>query len=162
MVHNVLTITVSIPPWYTVLTITLSLHGTQCISHQCFYPSMVHSVLTITLSLHGTQCISHHCFYPSVVHSVLTITLFVYPRYTTTKDNPQTVYALVLKWPSSQLVLGAPVPSAGTTVTLLGYKGPQFQWSAGGAGGMVITVPMLSVNDVPCLWAWVFKLTAVA
>ncbi|XP_076453793.1 alpha-L-fucosidase-like [Babylonia areolata] len=82
--------------------------------------------------------------------------------YTTRKDSPTTVYAMALKWPSGQLLLGAPAPSSGTVVTLLGYRGPQFQWSKSEGGGMVVEVPPLSISDVPCLWAWVFKLTQVA
>ena len=81
-------------------------------------------------------------------------------RYTIQKGYPDTVYALVLKWPKGQLHLGAPVPTSGTLVTLLGYAEP-FKWSVSGGSGMIIDIPPLSVTEVPCLWAWVFKLTHV-
>jgi hypothetical protein len=36
------------------------------------------------------------------------------------------VYAILLEWPADNMVkLGAPITSAGTTVTMLGYKKPK-------------------------------------
>ncbi|KAK7090733.1 alpha-L-fucosidase-like [Littorina saxatilis] len=80
--------------------------------------------------------------------------------YTTRSDAPHVVYAMSLKWPKGQLVLGAPMVNSQTSVTLLGYDKP-FNWTAPASVGMVIDVPSLSVNDIPCLWAWVFELRNV-
>ncbi|XP_077864266.1 alpha-L-fucosidase-like, partial [Saccoglossus kowalevskii] len=71
------------------------------------------------------------------------------------------VYAIVLNWPSSNyLVLGTPVTSPKTTVNMLGYS-PPLLWKQTATAGMNITMPNLSVNAMPCKWAWVLKLTNV-
>ncbi|XP_041348085.1 alpha-L-fucosidase-like [Gigantopelta aegis] len=78
--------------------------------------------------------------------------------YTSKKDN---VYAIVLSWPTEDtLVLGAPTPSESTTVSLLGYQS-KFTWKKGSTGGMQIDIPPISINNMPCKWAWVFKLTGL-
>ena len=82
------------------------------------------------------------------------------PRYTSTKASPGTVYALVLKWPNQKLILGAPLPSVRTVVTLLGHS-EQLAWSGRPEGGIMVDIPRLSINDIPCLWAWVFKMTYI-
>jgi len=41
---------------------------------------------------------------------------------------------------------------------MLGYK-ESLKWSSrGAAGGIVVTVPAIPENKMPCQWAWVFKL----
>ncbi|KAK7090735.1 alpha-L-fucosidase-like [Littorina saxatilis] len=82
--------------------------------------------------------------------------------YTTRKETPGTVYALVLKWPSNlQLPLGAPTPTDSTSVTLLGYN-EDIPWEGLlKAPGIIILPPALSVQEIPCLWAWVFKITNI-
>ncbi len=80
-------------------------------------------------------------------------------RYTK-KDT--TVYAIVLKWPGmGDFQLTKPVSSAGTVVTLLGYEG-KFNWNNGDPSGIVIEIPPIAANKMPCQWAWVFKLTSIA
>ena len=69
------------------------------------------------------------------------------------------VYAIVLKWPKGgSITLGSPFPSTQTTtVSMLGYNsGAKFSWKPSGSQGMVITIP--PIYDLPCQWAWVFKL----
>lgn len=71
------------------------------------------------------------------------------------------VYAIVLKWPrSADLWLGAPQPTSQTTVSMLGYPGPIF-WSQGELGGLRISLPLIPINQIPCRWAWVFKLDSL-
>ena len=84
------------------------------------------------------------------------IDFFLITRYTLKNE---TVYAIVLEWPSSDhLNLGAPVSTADTQVTMLGYDG-KFLWEpAGEKGGMVIVFPPIAVNKIPSKWAWVLKL----
>ena len=77
-------------------------------------------------------------------------------RYTA-KDG--VVYAVCLKWPGKELVLSAPKPTKATTVTMLGVQEP-LKWRRKDAK-MVISVPQLSADEVPCRHAYVFKLTAV-
>jgi alpha-L-fucosidase len=70
------------------------------------------------------------------------------------------VYAIALAWPGKTLSLATPVPGPGTRVELLGVKG-DLPWRSG-QPGMVIEVPALSVSELPCQHAWVFKLSGLA
>ena len=83
-------------------------------------------------------------------------------RYTKRESNGETiVYAIVLKWPENNtLTLGAPTASPDlTVVSLLGYdQSIKFGWKPTGTQGMVIEVPPIADNKMPCRWAWVFKL----
>ncbi|XP_059139666.1 alpha-L-fucosidase-like isoform X3 [Physella acuta] len=75
-------------------------------------------------------------------------------------DEGTDVYAVVLKWPRTPvLLLADPVPTETTVVTLLGYSS-SFQWSHSGAG-LAIVIPPIPFNQMPCKWAWVFKLTNI-
>ena len=80
-------------------------------------------------------------------------------RYTSKKTGSGvSVYAILLKWPSSgRLLLGSPQPTGQTSVTLLGYSQP-IAWSKGHLGGLQLTIPTIPANQMPCQWAWVFKL----
>lgn len=73
------------------------------------------------------------------------------------------VYAITLEWPNSgTLHLGAPIGTSKTSVALIGYKGKEFSWKpASDKGGLLVSVPGIAVNDLPCKWAWVFKLENV-
>lgn len=75
-------------------------------------------------------------------------------RYTAT-DNA--LYAIALDWPGPQLALKLPKPAPKTTVTLLGYADP-LEWRAQD-GAMVVDVPPLTPDQVPCRHAYVFKIT---
>ncbi len=82
-------------------------------------------------------------------------------RYTaqTSTNGGVIAYAILLNWPvGNTLILGAPVTTSQTTVTLLGYKGDPFKWAAHSGGGIDITFPAIPVNKMPCEWAWVLKL----
>ena len=97
----------------------------------------------------------------------------VYNRYTTKKNTctkaksscqPGTnLYAIVLAWPSTEtLLLSDVMPSKGTTVTLLGYKGDDIKWTkAASKGGLTLQLPIIPFNQMPCEWAWTFKITKV-
>ncbi|KAH9502565.1 hypothetical protein Btru_069009 [Bulinus truncatus] len=78
------------------------------------------------------------------------------------KSNPAVVYAIALSWPeSNQLQLGAPIPSSKTQVSLVGYNGPSFQWIPRSPTGITVIIPPINLNDMPCRWAWAFKLTGI-
>ncbi|XP_046357814.2 alpha-L-fucosidase-like [Haliotis rufescens] len=83
--------------------------------------------------------------------------------YTSKKDGDQNnVYAIILDWPEGDtLTLGAPVTTVATTVSLMGYQG-NFNWKKGNTGGIVIEIPPIPVNKIPCMWAWSFKLTGLS
>ncbi|XP_063430610.1 alpha-L-fucosidase-like [Mytilus trossulus] len=80
-----------------------------------------------------------------------------------TENDDSMVYAIMLTWPDdSVLMLGAPIPSQSTQVTMLGYEGT-VNWKAGPGGqGMNITLSNIPWNKLPSPWAWMFKLTNIA
>jgi len=85
-------------------------------------------------------------------------------RYTSKQTGRDTsVYAISLAWPKDgELILGAVSATRHTTVTMLG-SGAAIKWDHRGAqGGIVVHVPAIHLNEVPCRWAWVFKLVNVA
>jgi alpha-L-fucosidase len=69
------------------------------------------------------------------------------------------LYAICLSWPGQQLTLAAPKPVTDTRVTMLGRQ-EQLKWSVDN-GQMKIQVPALSVDELPCRHAYVFKLSGV-
>lgn len=77
----------------------------------------------------------------------------------TSKNN--TVYAIFLKWPmNSSLELGAPITSLKTEVSLLGFEG-SITWKPVDPQGLIISLPLLTVNLLPSTEAWVLKFTGV-
>lgn len=81
-------------------------------------------------------------------------------RYTSKKSSTGiSVYAISLAWPKDgQLILGAVGSTPQTTVTMLGYEATLKWDSRGPSGGIVVHVPAIPDNKMPCHWAWVFKL----
>jgi alpha-L-fucosidase len=75
----------------------------------------------------------------------------------TSKDG--VVYAISKRWPGKELVLAAPKPGKSATVTMLGVTQP-LKWKSRDSK-MVIEVPQLSVDEVPCRHAYAFKLTGM-
>ena len=80
-------------------------------------------------------------------------------RYTSRADENLT-YAIVLEWPKvDALILGRPIPGVETTVTLLGLD-IKFSWTRlTEEAGVVISIPPLSVSELPCQWAWIFRMS---
>lgn len=69
------------------------------------------------------------------------------------------VYAIVMDWPKNdKLDLRAAQPTDGTKVSWLGYQG-NIEWQRGADGGMSLTLPKMSMGQIPCQWAWTFKIT---
>jgi alpha-L-fucosidase len=77
-------------------------------------------------------------------------------RYTSKGD---TVYAISLVWPGKELVLTEPIASPDATVSMLGVPG-DLKWRVE-EGHLIIETPALSVDQAPCHYAYVFKLTGV-
>ena len=73
------------------------------------------------------------------------------------------MYAITLAWPKhNELILAAVTSTTQTTVSMLGYE-PSIEWSNyGPSGGIIVHVPAISVDEMPCDWAWVFKLQHVS
>lgn len=72
------------------------------------------------------------------------------------------VYAMFLQWPEGGFaVLNEPAldPPRTAQVELLGY-GP-LQWAPMKPVGLQVLLPRLSVNQMPCQWAWALRLTGV-
>jgi len=79
-------------------------------------------------------------------------------RYT---SKAEAVYAISLEWPAKGVLnLAAPKPSASTKVTLLGLPSLKLNWKSG-KNGIMIMIPNLNIAELPCQWAWVFKMTGV-
>ncbi len=77
-------------------------------------------------------------------------------RYTSKGDA---VYAVCYGWPGRELTLASPKAGADTRVMMLGVREPlKFQMAA---EGLTVTIPQLTVDQVPCMHAYVLKLTGV-
>ncbi|XP_066171658.1 plasma alpha-L-fucosidase [Sylvia atricapilla] len=72
------------------------------------------------------------------------------------------VNAIFLNWPISGILeLGEPQAKLGETqVKLAGYK-ELLKWVAMGEKGMVIALPQLTPQQLPCQWGWTLQLTDV-
>ncbi len=78
-------------------------------------------------------------------------------RYTAKGDD---VYAICLQWPGKKLALQAVKPTKNTTVTMLGRPGElKYQTRE---GKLVIEVPQLTIDRLPCRYAWTFRITNAA
>jgi len=89
---------------------------------------------------------------------------FFHRRYTSSKDN-QTVYAFLLIWPSNttEIILGAPVSSSSTTVTLLGSNLGLLNWRTNGEkSGIIIDLSNVKIYSLASDWTWVFKLQNIS
>ncbi len=73
--------------------------------------------------------------------------------------KPDALYAITPGWPGAKLVLKDVQPPANTVVTLLGIDGP-LQWQQQG-NDIAIDVPPLTVDEVPCQYAYTFKLAGI-
>ena len=83
--------------------------------------------------------------------------------YYTRKETAPVLHAILLDWPDDNVVrLAAPVPTAQTVVTLLGYPQGALTWAADGPAGMLITLPFLTPKTIPCDHAWTLRLTNLA
>lgn len=69
------------------------------------------------------------------------------------------VYAISLNWPGKELVLAEPVTSKNTKVSMLGVSG-HLKWRVE-KGKIYIQSPPLTVDEAPCRYAYVFKLTGI-
>lgn len=76
------------------------------------------------------------------------------------EDQIIVAYAIVLDWPSDNILsLGSPISTENTVVTMLGYSDP-LTWSAIGGQGISVQFPNLVPNQLP--WAWVLKLEGLS
>ena len=79
------------------------------------------------------------------------------PRYTA---KGTVVFALMREWPENdEVTLHAPVPTANTAVSMLGYSG-KIPWY-GKVGQPGLKVDIRGVRKPPCHWAWAFRLENV-
>ncbi len=77
-----------------------------------------------------------------------------------TRTN-KTLYAIATTWPhKNRLVLKTPQVSNTTQVNMLGLP-KALQWKPFKEGGIIIKIPALTPNLVPCQHAWAFALTGV-
>ena len=78
-------------------------------------------------------------------------------RYTTRGDD---VFAICTRWPGTGLVLKAPKPATGSKIALLGHDGA-VAWTMQD-GQLVIDVPQLTIDQLPCEHMWVFRIPGAA
>jgi alpha-L-fucosidase len=71
-----------------------------------------------------------------------------------------TLYVLIPRWPGKRFVLKNIKLAERVTVTLLGY-GAKLSWRPS-QKDVVIDIPQLSVDEVPCRWAYVLKIEGCA
>jgi alpha-L-fucosidase len=71
-----------------------------------------------------------------------------------------TLYAILPNWPGKTFVINHVHSNPNTTVQLLGVPGT-LNFSAK-KGNLVVKMPQLSVDQMPCQYAWTLKLTEVA
>ena len=76
-----------------------------------------------------------------------------------TAGNKLAMISLAAGWPGKELALETPKPTEKTKVAMLGYDGEVSHTVRDGK--IHIKVPQLSVDEVPCLYAYTFKLTGV-
>ncbi|XP_029649350.1 alpha-L-fucosidase-like [Octopus sinensis] len=75
------------------------------------------------------------------------------------ENNTKVVYATMLFWPNTNIViLGAVKPTSRTVVSMLGYPKP-FGYIYFPSTGLQIDLPNIPISSLPCDWAWVFKIT---
>jgi alpha-L-fucosidase len=73
--------------------------------------------------------------------------------------KPDALYAITAGWPGATLTLKDVAPSADTVVTMLGVPGT-LEWRKQGKD-LVVAVPSLTVDQLPCQWAFAFRVTGV-
>ncbi|XP_060046753.1 plasma alpha-L-fucosidase [Erinaceus europaeus] len=80
----------------------------------------------------------------------------------TARPEEGLVYAVFLNWPlSGRLLLGQPKAAEGETkVRLLGYAEP-LNWTPSAQRGLVVELPALTFQQLPCKWGWAVALTNV-
>ncbi len=80
-------------------------------------------------------------------------------RYTQSKDE-KTLFAIILGWPQGQLVLNSVRMDTKRdgNIELLGYNG-KISYKVNSQGQLIIYIPKLSLNELPCEYAYTFKLT---
>jgi alpha-L-fucosidase len=81
----------------------------------------------------------------------------VIEAFFTTKDG--NLYVITPRWPGEKLVVKDIEISPNTAVTMLGVAQP-IRWDRSGSD-LTIRVPALSVDEAPCQYAYVFKITGV-
>lgn len=81
----------------------------------------------------------------------------------TSKPKEKLVFALFLKWPVlGNLTLGQPKAAAGETeVKLLGREQP-LHWTPLKPSGLVVELPQLTPQELPCEWGWALVLRNVS
>ncbi|MCL4192576.1 MAG: alpha-L-fucosidase, partial [Thermoguttaceae bacterium] len=88
-------------------------------------------------------------------------------KWVETKERPmvhytrkgEVVYALCLAWPGRSLTLDYPTTTPRTQVSMLGHS-ESLKWTPA-ERGLIIEIPELPPDKLPCQHAWTFKLTGL-
>ena len=73
--------------------------------------------------------------------------------------KPDALYAITPGWPGATLTLKDVAAPKGSAVTMLGVPGT-LAWKQQGKD-LVITTPALTVDQLPCRYAYAFKIAGV-
>ena len=71
-------------------------------------------------------------------------------------SKPGVLYAIVAAWPGDELVVRDVKPAADVKVSMLGRNEP-LSWRSE-ADKMVIDLSGIGRNELPCKWAWTFRI----
>ncbi|CAF1277294.1 unnamed protein product [Rotaria sordida] len=83
-------------------------------------------------------------------------------KYQNDTINKNVCFSLSFQKNTIELILGAPISSSNTSITLLGSDVGSLSWrSAGTSGGIVIELSNIKICSLASNWAWVFKLQNV-
>jgi alpha-L-fucosidase len=82
----------------------------------------------------------------------------VIDAFFTTKTK--TLYVLIPRWPGKRFVVKDLALPDHATITMLGYD-TRLSWTCA-AKDVVVDIPQLSVDEVPCQWAYVLKIKGVS
>ena len=74
------------------------------------------------------------------------------------KDND--LFVICNEWPGKTITLKTPKQNVNTTITMLGYDG-KIDWKSND-NEICIEVPQLTIDQLPCQYAWVFKISNCA
>ena len=70
------------------------------------------------------------------------------------------LYLICTKWPGEKLALKSPKPTAESKITMLGWPG-RVEWKMQN-NQLQIQVPQLTIDKLPCRYAWVLKIAGIS
>jgi len=79
----------------------------------------------------------------------------------TFSQSESALYAHSPLWPGPTLTLSLPIPSQNTVITYLGLNGEPLKYTYDKDSGLQISIPALTVDQLPALYVYVVKITNI-